>query len=218
LEGVRVEMNQAAWCFQAEPGERVRVCGAAASGKSTLLRVAAGLIAPVTGRVLLEGLPLETIKDLHRVIQLVSSDVPLVRGTVGENLRMARISDSGPAVEALAKALGIESGTSLFPDGLETPVGDGGSQLSSGARARVSLGRALMAQPRLLLIDDPALMLDRENERILHRALSLTRATVLHVGGPEAGDNARESIWNLSPLEQILRWEKDSTVEPALTA
>jgi ABC-type multidrug transport system fused ATPase/permease subunit len=166
--------------------------------KSMLLRWAARLLDPAFGRVLLDGTPLSEVKDLHRVVQLVSPEVPLLRGTVRRNLEYGLDPEGGLAVEEVAEVLYMLGESALFPNGLNTSVAEGGSNLPTGAQARTLLGRALLANPRLLLLDDAAFLLDEGTGRALREALTLVRATVLLAGAERPWPIVPTSVWRLS--------------------
>lgn len=198
FEAVQWHSDHLPWSFEAAPGERVVIVGASGAGKSMLLRQAARLLDPTSGRVLLDGLPLPEVKDLHRVVQLVSPEVPLLRGTVRHNLEYGLDPGGTLTVQDVAEALGMLGESPLFPEGLNTWVAEGGHNLPAGARARSMLGRALLAKPRLLLLDDPAFLLDAGTGRVLRQALPLVRATVLLVGAEPPWPIVPNSVWRLS--------------------
>jgi len=198
FEAVQWHSDHTPWSFEAAPGERVVIVGASGAGKSMLLRQAARLLDPAAGRVLLDGIPLPEVKDLHRVVQWVSPEVPLLRGTVRDNLEYGLDHGGTMTIEDVAEVLGMLESSPLFPEGLNTWVAEGGHNLPAGARARSMLGRALLAKPRLLLLDDPAFLLDDGTGRVLRQALTLVRATVLLVGAERPWPIVPDSVWRLS--------------------
>lgn len=183
------------------PGERIFVVGPSGSGKSSLLRLTGRLLDPVSGVIRLNGVPLADIAELHRVVQLVSPDVPLRAGTVRQILGPDFPECPAGLWKARMAAVGITGEPALFPAGLDTAVTEGGRNLSAGARARLRLARALALNPRLLLIDEPAFLLDEAAATALRRTLALIRTTVLmaSVREPTASERGSHTVWRLGP-------------------
>lgn len=208
LEAVQWWEQQVPWSFEAAAGERIVIVGPSGAGKSMLLRMVARWRDPAGGRVLLDGVPLSEVRDLHRVVQLVSAEVPLLRGTVRSNLGYGLNPEGALRVADVAGVLGMVEESALFPEGLETRVAEGGSNLSAGARARTLLGRAVLANPRLLLVDDASFLIDGATGRALRETLELVRATVLLVGAERSWPIVPDAIWRLSPagacIERLL--------------
>ena len=153
LEGVSLELAR---------GERLGIVGRTGAGKSTLAAVLLGLIAPDSGELRIDGLPLHEIdpQDWNRRTAWIGQEPHLITGTVGENIRFMRSGLDEEAIEraALAAALGPE--LSQWSDGLEHHVGPSGIAISGGQRQRVALARALAAGPDLLVLDEPTSALD----------------------------------------------------------
>ena len=187
LYGVRVEEALDPIDLEISPGERVAVIGPAGSGKSTLVSLVARLLEPDAGEVRLAALPLASIKldALHEAVQLVSPLLPLLRGTVDENIGYAAAAGQEDAdwIERVIEACGLASDPLLLlPDGLETRVEEQAGNLPQGLRARIALARAAAVRPRLLLIDDPAILGDPCALEALEKVLALTGATSIVVG------------------------------------
>lgn len=155
--------------FTVVPGRRVAIVGNSGSGKSTAGKLAAGLYAPTSGRVLLDGRPRD---DLPRAVvaasvAYVDQDITLFEGTVRDNLTLW--SDDVPdevAVSALRDAALFDL-IAARPGGLNSRVLEGGRNLSGGQRQRLELARALSIQPTLLILDEATSALDPETERII---------------------------------------------------
>ncbi|MCW2632600.1 MAG: transporter, CydDC cysteine exporter (CydDC-E) family, permease/ATP-binding protein CydC, partial [Pseudonocardia sp.] len=153
VDGVDLELT---------PGRRVAVVGTSGAGKSTLVAALVRFLDPSAGRISLNGIDVTTLAsdDVRRVVKLCAQDVHLFDTTLEENLRLARRSASpGELRDALAAARLLDLVDAL-PDGLATHVGERGCQLSGGQRQRVALARALLADPPVLLLDEPAEHLD----------------------------------------------------------
>ena len=199
LAGVGVPGVFTAVTATAEPGARIAITGAAGSGKSLLVQLAAGLVVPGEGRVLLDGQDLAASRaaSVRAAIGVASADLPLLRGTLGTNLRYAWPDAPASAIGSALRHSGLAELLSQFPAGLEAPVAEGGRNLSAGQRRRVALARALVRRPRLLLLDDgdaPADASYRETIRILFADYP---GTILLVTGDPALVAAADSRWHL---------------------
>ena len=201
LEDVEWDRRLGRWSAEVLGGERVLVSGTGGSGKTTLLRLLSRTVdlGPGQGRVLLDGVPLAEIRGLEHVVQWVSNEVPLRRGTIRRNLPAAATVGTGVSSDALLLLLGLTGDRGLFPNGLETGVADAGANLSATARARVQLARALLFHPRVLLIDEPVFLTDSLAGDALRRALEFTRATVFLVGTESGSPLEPDAVWHLSP-------------------
>ena len=157
--------------LELQPGERVALVGASASGKSTIARIAAGLLDPVKGRVLIDGRPRDEISRdlLNASVAFIEQDVFLFEGTVRENLSLW--DDTVPEewlVQALADAAMLRDVMAL-PGALEARLDEGGGNFSGGQRQRLELARALSRRPSLLILDEPTSALDTETEaEVMH--------------------------------------------------
>lgn len=145
----------------AAPGTRVAVTGPSGAGKSTLLGALARLFDPTHGEVSLGDVPLAELSsaDLHAAVQLVSPELPLMRGTVADNVAYALRADEEGIAQAVRLCRLHEPSTAL-PEGLDTRVEERGRNLPNGVRARIALARALATRPRVLLVDDLAFAAD----------------------------------------------------------
>ncbi len=200
--GVTVAGALHAVTFSAKAGARVLVTGPEGSGKSTLLSLAARLLDPDEGELRLDGQPLRALAldTVHEAVQLVSPDLPLLRGSVAENVSYGAEGDDPEWVLAVAQACGLGDDPAL-PEGLATRVDERGANLPAGLRARIALARAIAMRPRLLLVDDAAFELDPAARSALDRVLALLPVTTLEAG--TAGAAPAEQVWRLEPAEPL---------------
>ncbi|MFQ5756975.1 MAG: ATP-binding cassette domain-containing protein [Acidiferrobacterales bacterium] len=183
----------------ANPGERVLVTGPTGSGKSTLMALAARLLDPDCGQVLLDG---QRLRDLslasnHRVVQLVSPKMPLLRGTVASNVAYGSGAEDADSVARAADLCGLDATSSLLPQGLDSQVQEKGQNLPEGVRACITLARAIVVRPRLLLIDDPTFFVDVQAQAALRRVLAMGQATVLMTAPVDQAVFKTDRIWHL---------------------
>jgi ATP-binding cassette, subfamily C, bacterial LapB len=159
-----------------EPGERVAVLGRIGSGKSTVLRLLAGLYLPTEGHVEVDGMDLRQIDpaDFRARVGFVSQDPRLFSGTLRDNVLLDRPAADPARLAEVARLTGLDRLVSTHPKGWELPVGEGGSLLSGGQRQLVALARCLVTRPQILLMDEPTSSMDAQSEvaflRQLHQA------------------------------------------------
>jgi len=161
--------------LRVEPGKTVAIVGASGSGKSTVLKVLEGLWKPSSGRVTLDGGDVTATKraDLAGAIAQVPQEARLFNGTIRENMTYGSPGATEAelrAAIAAARANFVDD-AGAFPQGLETPVGEGGSTLSGGQRQRVAIVRALLKKPRVLVLDEATSALDKKTEREIQETL-----------------------------------------------
>ena len=166
------------------PGERVGIIGKLGSGKSTVLRLILNQYAPSTGSVLVDELvntQLEPL-SLRRQIGYVPQDVTLFHGSLRENIELGRVQADDSALLAAMRASTLDEVITQLPAGVATQVGERGERLSGGQRQLVAIARALLMQPRLLLLDEPSSMVDPATEqRLIARLRALPETTVVLV-------------------------------------
>jgi len=155
--------------FDVPAGRTVGIVGRTGSGKTTLVELIPRLMDPSAGRVLIDGHDARTlpIQVLRRSVALVPQDVFLFSDTVGNNIAFGRMDASEEAVRSAAAEGDLLENVESFPDGLETVVGERGITLSGGQKQRTALARALIREPRILILDDALSAVDTRTEQTI---------------------------------------------------
>ncbi len=200
----------------AQAGQTVVIVGPNGAGKSTLLYLAARLIEPDKGRILLDGQDIAThsLKSVHRAISMVSPDLPLLRGTVKKNLLYRWPKAPAKEIDRVWSLCGIHELLAELPKGDRTRVTEEGNNLSLGQRQRIMLARAFLGNPKVILLDEADVHLDKDAGEVLNRILSEYNGTVLWVThNPDRLDTA-DRIWEIkngkltdkTPVQQLRRY------------
>jgi ABC-type multidrug transport system fused ATPase/permease subunit len=155
------------------PGQTLALVGATGAGKSTFAKLVARFYDPQHGRVLIDGRDLRDLKQraLRRQLGIVPQEGFLFSGTVRENIAFGRPTASTEEIEQAAAAVGATPFIESLPQGLETEVGERGIQLSAGQRQLVAFARALLAEPRILILDEATSNVDVRTEKVIERGL-----------------------------------------------
>ncbi|GAC1661152.1 MAG: ABC transporter ATP-binding protein [Candidatus Acidiferrum sp.] len=159
--------------FRAEPGTVTALVGSSGAGKSTIIGLLAAFYTPASGRVLVDAIDLSTVKlDSYRVqLGLVLQETFLFDGTIRENVAFAR-PDSGEAeILAACRIARVDEFAEFFEKKYDTIVGERGVKLSGGQKQRVSIARAILADPRILILDEATSSLDSESEALIQEGL-----------------------------------------------
>ena len=159
--------------FALEPGQVTALVGPSGAGKTTIVDLMLRLYDPTSGVILVDGQPLATIDpaSLRRAVSVVSTDGAVFRGTLAENIRYKRPEATDAEVAAAARDAGLTRALERLPDGLATEIGEGGVGLSVGERQRLQIARALVSQPRILVLDEATANLDYATELDVKAAL-----------------------------------------------
>ncbi|MFI6822319.1 ABC transporter ATP-binding protein [Micromonospora sp. NPDC050187] len=157
-----------------EPGERLAMVGPSGAGKSTLGRLLAGVHAPGTGSVTVDGRPLTELPlaELRRHVALVTQEHHVFIGTLRENVAMVRPAATDADVRAALAAVDALDWADALPEGLATPVGAGGHPLSAAQAQQLALARLVLADPHTLVLDEATSLIDPRAARHLERSLA----------------------------------------------
>ncbi len=184
LDG-RVEFRQVSFSYEGaqpalrevslsvSPGEMIGLCGPSGAGKSTFVNLICRFYDVTDGQILIDGVDVRDydVKWLRRQIGLVLQEPYLFHGTIAENIRYGKPDASEKEIIAAAKAANAHDFIVGFPDGYDTMVGERGQSLSGGERQRISIARAILHNPRILILDEATSSVDTETEKQIQQAL-----------------------------------------------
>ena len=164
--------------FDAPAGTTTALVGSSGGGKSTMISLVMAFAAPTQGRIMIDGTSLGELKlhEYRKHLGVVLQDNFLFDGTVRENIAFTRPDASKESVEDVAKIAYVDEFVNRFPDGFDTIVGERGVKLSGGQRQRVAIARAILADPRILILDEATSSLDSESEQLIQEGLRRLRA------------------------------------------
>ncbi|MBI1371392.1 MAG: ATP-binding cassette domain-containing protein [Phycisphaera sp.] len=159
--------------FTAPAGSVTALVGSSGSGKTTIATLAGGFNAPDAGTIRVDGIDLATVRldSFRSHLGVVLQDDFLYEGTIRENVLFARPDASDEDLKAAVKAAHVDEFTDRFDEGLDTLIGERGVKLSGGQRQRVAIARAILADPRVLILDEATSNLDTESERYIQESL-----------------------------------------------
>jgi ATP-binding cassette subfamily B protein len=161
--------------FTAEPGQTIALLGATGSGKTTIINLLPRFYDVTEGRVLVDGHDVRdvTVESLRAQIGIVLQETTLFSGTIRDNIVYGRPGASMDEVIAVARAAAAHDFIMEFPLGYETPVGERGATLSGGQKQRIAIARALLLDPRILILDDSTSSVDLATEYRIQQALDV---------------------------------------------
>jgi ATP-binding cassette, subfamily B, multidrug efflux pump len=160
--------------FYVQPGETVALVGETGAGKSTLVKLISRFHDPISGRILIDGYDLREVtqQSLRKQMGIVLQDPFLFNGSVAENIRFGRLEATKEEIRAAAEAVGAHEFIMNLRQGYDSPVEEGGVLLSVGQRQLISFARALLANPRILILDEATSSVDTQTERNIQQALA----------------------------------------------
>jgi subfamily B ATP-binding cassette protein MsbA len=163
--------------FHAEAGTTTALVGSSGSGKSTILSLVLNFIQPDKGRVLIDGKDLQTVKlrDYRSQLGVVLQDNFLFDGSVLQNIRFSNPDAGLEEIKEVCRIANADEFIEKFPDSYDTIVGERGVKLSGGQRQRIAIARALLANPKILILDEATSSLDSESEALIQEGLRRLR-------------------------------------------
>ncbi|MDD5593564.1 MAG: ABC transporter ATP-binding protein, partial [Candidatus Margulisbacteria bacterium] len=167
-EAVLADIN-----LSVEPGEAIALVGRTGAGKSTLVNLLPRFYDPTAGKVLIDGHDLKQVKieSLRRQIAVVPQEIALFHGTIKENIGYGKPDATEAEIIAAARNANAHQFISALPHGYETEVGERGAKLSGGERQRIAIARAVLRDPKILILDEATSSLDAETEVLIREAL-----------------------------------------------
>jgi ATP-binding cassette subfamily B protein RaxB len=171
--------------FSVAPGESVAIVGASGGGKTTLVKLMLGLLAPTDGKIFAGGLDIQKlgIDRYRKLVGTVMQDDQLFAGSIADNICFFDPSPDQSAIEHFARMAAVHDDIAAMPMGYNTLIGDMGAALSGGQKQRILLARALYKRPRILFLDEATSALDVQKEKAVNdaiRSLKLTRIIIAH--------------------------------------
>jgi subfamily B ATP-binding cassette protein MsbA len=159
--------------FDSQPGTVTALVGSSGSGKSTIIGLIAAFHVPTHGRVLVDGIDLATVQlsSYRTRLGVVLQDSFLFDGTIRENVAFSRPDASTEQILEACRIARVDEFAESFKDGYDTIVGERGVKLSGGQRQRISIARAILADPRILILDEATSSLDSESEALIQEGL-----------------------------------------------
>ena len=159
--------------FEAKPGQTIALLGATGSGKTSIINLLPRFYDPTAGRITIDGHDLRdvTLESLRAQIGIVLQETTLFSGSIRDNIAFGKSDASDEEIFAAARAAAAHDFILSFPEGYNTPVGERGTTLSGGQKQRIAIARALLLNPRILILDDSTSSVDLGTEAVIQTAL-----------------------------------------------
>lgn len=212
LENVHFSYDQHAvfhgLSLQIEAGSLTTLVGPSGSGKTTIIDLAIGLLRPQSGRVLLDGVPLQDIdiNQWRKMIGYVPQDTILLHDSIVHNITLGDPAVTAADVERALRAAGAWEFVMQLSQGLDTIVGERGGKLSGGQRQRIVIARALINQPSLLILDEATSALDKDTEEAVRQALEALKGqlTILAISHNRAMVAGADKVYQMTGGDAVL--------------
>lgn len=161
--------------FDAPQGSVIALVGSSGSGKSTIAGLAATFLTPTSGKITIDGTDLSKVNliSYRKTLGVVLQDDFLFEGTIRENILFPRPDASDLALDVAVRGAYVSEFTNRFDDGLDTVIGERGVKLSGGQKQRISIARALLADPKIVILDEATSNLDTESEMYIQKSLDV---------------------------------------------
>ena len=211
--------------------------GPSGAGKSTIIGLIAAFYVPTSGRVLVDGVDLARVRlDSYRTqLGVVLQETFLFDGTIRENVAFARPGASADEILAACRIARVDEFAETFPEKYDTVVGERGVKLSGGQKQRVSIARAILAEPRILILDEATSSLDSESEALIqeglrylmrgrttfviaHRLSTVRRADQILVVEAGASSSAARTIRSMLPVVAITSCTPSNTASSPISS
>ncbi|MDX1994192.1 MAG: ABC transporter ATP-binding protein [bacterium] len=160
--------------FEVKPGETIAIVGHSGAGKSTLLNLIIGFLRPTSGQILLDGqhVNMLDLRSYRQFLSVVTQNTVLFNGTIRDNITYGIPTVTPDLLQKVLIEAHVADFVADLPQGLDTLIGEDGAQLSGGQRQRLSIARALIRNPRILILDEATSSLDSESEVLIQQALN----------------------------------------------
>ncbi|WP_420603912.1 ABC transporter ATP-binding protein [Flagellimonas sp.] len=160
--------------FKVKSGQVIALVGSSGSGKSTIAGLAASFLTPDSGTITIDGKDMSKVElsSFRQHLGVVLQDDFLFEGTIGENILFPRPNATEDQLQKAIKAAYVDEFTNRFDEGLDTLIGERGVKLSGGQRQRIAIARAVLANPRILILDEATSNLDTESEALIQKSLA----------------------------------------------